>query len=303
MLGMNNAKKTKLLLKSLQQNLIAAFQAGDASAASSVIDKAWSAKLAWEQIYLGLLMPSLREIGALWRNGKASVAEEHMATQICLELMVKVRARVPKRAPLHLKAVISCVEGNQHILGARVVADFLDVDGWDIHFLGASTPAKDLLRHVLQVKPALVGLSVFQAQDIPALKECLKLLKSVPQAPKILVGGPIEILVGQDLMQAGADAVAFDAVEAQQSARKLLQLPTSQVSVEQYLRELGNRIASRRKELQLNQSALAESAGLDRTYLSTVEHGKQNVTIGVVARLATALGLPLEELLLPRQIP
>jgi transcriptional regulator with XRE-family HTH domain len=46
------------------------------------------------------------------------------------------------------------------------------------------------------------------------------------------------------------------------------------------------------------QQQLAESAGLDRTYISGLEHGKQNPTLGALLRLARALDVPLERLIL-----
>jgi transcriptional regulator with XRE-family HTH domain len=44
------------------------------------------------------------------------------------------------------------------------------------------------------------------------------------------------------------------------------------------------------------QQELADAAGLDRTYISGLEHGKQNPTIGALLRLATALAAPLDRL-------
>jgi transcriptional regulator with XRE-family HTH domain len=42
---------------------------------------------------------------------------------------------------------------------------------------------------------------------------------------------------------------------------------------------------------------LAQAADLDRTYISAVEHGKQNLTLAAVMRLAEALDVPFEQLL------
>jgi len=42
---------------------------------------------------------------------------------------------------------------------------------------------------------------------------------------------------------------------------------------------------------------LASSCGLDRTYISAVEHGKQNLTIGAAVKLADALNTSLVSLL------
>lgn len=64
-----------------------------------------------------------------------------------------------------------------------------------------------------------------------------------------------------------------------------------------YLNELGGRILSLRKLNGMSQQALADAANLDRTYISAVEHGKQNVTVGAIVKLALALKIPLTQLL------
>ena len=65
-----------------------------------------------------------------------------------------------------------------------------------------------------------------------------------------------------------------------------------------YLGELGSRILSQRKNNGMSQQALADAADLDRTYISAVEHGKQNVTVGAIVKLAIALKIPLNQLLI-----
>ena len=47
----------------------------------------------------------------------------------------------------------------------------------------------------------------------------------------------------------------------------------------------------------MSQQALADAADLDRTYISAVEHGKQNVTVGAIVKLSLALKIPLNQLL------
>ncbi len=54
-----------------------------------------------------------------------------------------------------------------------------------------------------------------------------------------------------------------------------------------------------RKQAGLSQEQLAHEAGVDRTYVSQVERRKRNVTITVLARLATALGTSPDRLLVP----
>ena len=58
---------------------------------------------------------------------------------------------------------------------------------------------------------------------------------------------------------------------------------------------LGERIRFLRKELKLSQEALALKAGLDRTYVASIENGTRNVSILNIERLASALNVSLVE--------
>jgi transcriptional regulator with XRE-family HTH domain len=51
-----------------------------------------------------------------------------------------------------------------------------------------------------------------------------------------------------------------------------------------------------RREKGLSQEELAHSARVHQTYLSGVEGGKRNPSIGVLERITTALGVDIEEL-------
>lgn len=52
---------------------------------------------------------------------------------------------------------------------------------------------------------------------------------------------------------------------------------------------IGRRIESLRKEQKISQETLALIAGLDRTYVTSVENGKRNISIINIYRLAIAL--------------
>ncbi len=52
---------------------------------------------------------------------------------------------------------------------------------------------------------------------------------------------------------------------------------------------LGESILLRRKRLGMSQEELAESSGVDRSFLSSVERGKRNPSFGTVASIASGL--------------
>jgi transcriptional regulator with XRE-family HTH domain len=58
-----------------------------------------------------------------------------------------------------------------------------------------------------------------------------------------------------------------------------------------------NNLRKERLKKNLSQEALADLAGLHRTYVGSVERGERNISIDNMERLATALGCNLTELL------
>lgn len=68
------------------------------------------------------------------------------------------------------------------------------------------------------------------------------------------------------------------------------------------LRTIGLSIRSLRRERGLSQEALADLAHIDRSYMSSVERGLRNISILNVGRIATALDVPLRDLLGPREV-
>jgi transcriptional regulator with XRE-family HTH domain len=59
----------------------------------------------------------------------------------------------------------------------------------------------------------------------------------------------------------------------------------------------GKNVRRRRRDLDLSQEALADLAGVHRTFVSSVERGERNVSIDNIEKIATALGSAPEALL------
>lgn len=63
------------------------------------------------------------------------------------------------------------------------------------------------------------------------------------------------------------------------------------------LRKVGERVRQVRADKGLSQEALADLAGIDRSYMSGIERGVRNTSLLKLAAVAKALGVPLRELL------
>lgn len=282
----------------LHRRYLEALEAGDGDGAEALVTEAQRRGWSVEQIYLHVLAPAQAEIGARWHAGRLSVAEEHLATEITLAQMARLRGRlVPPSVPAG-QAVVACVEGEAHGIAARMLADFLLIDGWAVDYVGASTPTSDLVALVARRRPDLVALSVTQPAHLAAVAATVKGLRRLSPPPRIMAGGAA--LRGRPRAAAslGVDAVAADALSGMHEARRLMSAVPAATG-EDYFARLGGRVQTLRSGKGWTQQQLAESAGLDRTYISGLEHGKQNPTIGALLRLATALETRLDLLVVP----
>ncbi|MBR23267.1 MAG: transcriptional regulator [Leifsonia sp.] len=59
---------------------------------------------------------------------------------------------------------------------------------------------------------------------------------------------------------------------------------------------LGSRVRELRIERDWTQEALAEHADIHTTYVSGIERGRRNVSLDILHRVATALGVEIREL-------
>ncbi len=59
---------------------------------------------------------------------------------------------------------------------------------------------------------------------------------------------------------------------------------------------LGKRIKSLRNQIGISQEELADRAEIDRTYITSVECGKRNISIVNIDKIAKALGVTLSKL-------
>jgi transcriptional regulator with XRE-family HTH domain len=84
--------------------------------------------------------------------------------------------------------------------------------------------------------------------------------------------------------------------------RQLALWPTARTAAEQVFNgraALAAQLRNVRRRRRLTQEALAERAGMDRSYLSAIERARNNVPLDTICRLAWALGMDVRDLISP----
>lgn len=140
-------------------------------------------------LYRELFQKSLYEVGTLWENNKISVAVEHLATSITSSLMNMAYPTLFKSEKKDYKSLITCVANEFHQIGAQMVSDIFELNGWNSYFLGSNTPDKDLFKMIETEKPDVLGLSLSVYFNLPVLLDLLEKIDRNLSELNIIVGG------------------------------------------------------------------------------------------------------------------
>jgi methanogenic corrinoid protein MtbC1 len=209
----------RLLLQYLEAVL-----AGNLSEAHRLIIEQAQAGVSVTELYDQVLQPALSEIGHMWHRGEISVADEHFATATTRALLGGLRSYFPQPEPRSATVVAAAVSGDFHDVGLRMVADCLEMDGWQILYLGANMPATDIVEFLGQHPADLLALSVSTGLLVRQAGEAIEVVRaSRPgDALKIIVGGSPFDLIPDLWEELGADGCAHSTTEAVELANRLI---------------------------------------------------------------------------------
>jgi len=171
-------------------------------------------------IYLNVLQAVQRELGRLWSANRLTVSDEHLCTATTQRILVSLQPFVQRTSRLRGNAIAASVGPELHDLGIRMVADFLDMDGWNTQYFGGNLPNETLPTAITKFNADLLALSVTMASNIPDLARAIQMARAT-RPIKIIVGGAPFESNPQLLYEVGADAVARDALSAAEVCRGL----------------------------------------------------------------------------------
>lgn len=198
--------------------------AGDAvEAVRLAMETGVSAGVSPAELELRMILPAQREVGRLWQENRISVAQEHLATSISQLVMSHLYAHLPRPEANGRRILVACVEGELHDLGARMGADFLEMAGFEVQFLGADVPHSELAAVVEGEQPDLLGLSATMPFRWPSLERAVAEVRAVMPGLPIIVGGAFVDSTPELGERLGVQACGSDAEALVDQVRALLQ--------------------------------------------------------------------------------
>lgn len=211
-------------LSPLAHTYFQALLRGERHLASRLVLDAVEGGMPVKEIYLQVFQPAQYEIGRLWQHNRISVAQEHYCTAATQLIMSQLYPHVFAGAKKDRTLVAACVSGELHEIGARMVADFFEMDGWRTFYTGASTPPDGVIQTVIDRKADLLGISATITYHVGAVGHFIAALRTTAECAgvKVLVGGyPFNLEPGL-WQRVGADGWARDAQGAVATAERLV---------------------------------------------------------------------------------
>jgi len=201
-------------LAELARGYLRALLDGERHRASRMILEAVQAGVPVKRIYLDVFQPTQYEVGRLFQLNEVGVGEEHYCTAATQLIISQLYPQIfaSEKGPNTL--VATCVAGDLHELGARMVTDFFEMDGWNTYYFGAGSSSQAVVATVAQRRARVLAISA--PYHVSAVGELIEKIRAHPACGrvKIMVGG-YPFRVDPDLWsKLGADGSATDAQQA-----------------------------------------------------------------------------------------
>ena len=140
-------------------------------------------------IYVEILAESMRRVGEMWHTSQITVDTEHYCTSVTQMAMAQMYPSLFSSERRNRTVLCACPGTELHEMGARMVADLFENDGWDSMYLGAAVPHDAMLDSIRENHPDLIALSVTMPQHLLACRDLISAIREEFPDTVIAVGG------------------------------------------------------------------------------------------------------------------
>ena len=188
--------------------------AGRRSECFDLVHNALNATWPAEQLIHDVVWPAMAQVDRLYRDDRINAAIENMACRINRTVADQLQAHLPKEPPNGRRVLIACAADFGEELGAQIVADLFQANGWQVYFVGGGVPHDELLSMVGELRPTVFVIFGATPQAVPAVRGLIDLIRSIGVCPtmNILLSGGVFNRADGLWREIGGDAYA-DAAE------------------------------------------------------------------------------------------
>ena len=173
-----------------------------------------------EHIYLRLFEPALNFSGMMWAKGCITYQDEHFVTYHTLRFLRRVRRRFVPAETYGPLAMATAAGQESHLIGLRMVCDFLQADDWRIHWLSSNDRA--IVRGATKrLRPDVLLISIGLDVGLGQAKRVIADVKAAGFEGTVVVGGAAINRDPGRVQAIGADMTAPNGFALARQLRKL----------------------------------------------------------------------------------
>jgi methanogenic corrinoid protein MtbC1 len=160
------------------------------------------------ELLCDVLWPAMAQIERLHRDDRINTAVEHLASRINRTLADQLQAHLPRQPGNGKRVLVTCADGPHEELGAQMVGDLFQADGWEVSFLGGGVPDDEVLALVGQLRPQVLLIFGAVPDAVPATRALVERIREIGTCPTmniVVIGGIFNRAEGL-WREVGADA-------------------------------------------------------------------------------------------------
>lgn len=193
---------------------------GDRKRSRAVIEESLQSGTPANSVYVDIIWQIMVEIEELSRSDRITATQEHLATRINRTIVDQLQNKLPRRPSRNKKIAVCCAPAELQELGAQMMADMFESDGWDVKFLGGGLSNDDILAFINEYAPDILLIYGTIPKQAPVLRQLIDTIKDINAWPnmRILVSGGLFNRADGLWQEMGADLFAATVLEALQVA-------------------------------------------------------------------------------------
>jgi methanogenic corrinoid protein MtbC1 len=210
----------KMLKEHVLDKYLTELLKGDRIACRAVIEETLQSGVPANSVYMDVVWPIMVEIDTLHRHDKINSAQEAFATRINRTIVDQLQNKLPRKAKRDKRIVVCSTVTEHGELGAQIMSDLFESDGWDARMLGGSVNNDDVLEFVQVWSPDILLFYGVNGKGAPQLRNLIDRIRTINAWPdmKIMLSGGVFNRAEGLWEEIGADLYAPTASEAVQMA-------------------------------------------------------------------------------------
>ncbi len=150
-----------------------------------------AAAMAPRDLVYQVALPLMREVGERWHNGKLTIAQEHLVSEILRNLlgsMLRLFRSSGTNGSMATKMIFATPSGETHEFGILSSAMLASMAGMEPVYLGPDLPGHEIAEAAKRVSADVVVLGVTVLSETTA-REIKAIAEQIPEGAELWIGG------------------------------------------------------------------------------------------------------------------